>query len=523
MSPLRNLPRLKGTRFGLHLPTFPRTHLRWQLILSYLPLILIPLILTGLVTRNVAEQGLTLLVSRVAQERARELAPSYAQYFEQNGSWAGVSQMNFVEAPRPLWMTLLLAQVTGSGGPLAGSDVRPGQLLITDASGLIVASDTNDHLGKSLSPMVLSQGAPIIVNGKTVGTLVIGAAFGILDAQQSELLNAVNGALLLSGLLTALVAVASGIGLSWRITRPMNQLMGGVRRLAAGEWSEPLKPMATNEFGDLTGAFNTMAAELTRQGALRRQMVADVAHDLRTPLSAMLLEIEAIEAGLQSPEEAAASLREEIGFLQHLVDDLRTLSLLDTNQFGVDPLPTSLTSFLEGVFDLWGPMAEEHDRDLALAIEPTLPLVVKLDAVRMRQVVGNLIDNAIQHTQRGGHIILSGSIEGSGTAQGQGARAVIRVSDDGKGIALADLPHVFDRFYRADHARRHDSPHSGLGLSIAQRLVELHGGQITVQSVEGKGATFRISLPVSSMASPSENMHADRAEVPPRAVLDPSW
>jgi signal transduction histidine kinase len=262
--------------------------------------------------------------------------------------------------------------------------------------------------------------------------------------------------------------------------------MAGVKRLSAGEWTAPLAVDSQNEFGELTAAFNTMAAEVTRQHQLSRQMIADIAHDLRTPLSVMALEVEAIEAGFQTPGDAAASLRQEITWLQRLVDDLRLLSLIDADQMHLQLDKMPLAQFLCGVHDFWQIMATEADRQLVLDTPVDLP-VVAFDPSRMRQVLGNLIDNAIRYTRPGGKITLG--------ARADSGSVTIWVEDNGEGIAPADLPHVFDRFYRADPARSRSSSGSGLGLSISRRLVEMHGGTIKVSSKLGHGAKFTIRLP----------------------------
>ncbi len=471
---------------------FWRSRLRWQLMLSYLPLIVVPVLLIGLVTSRLAEQGLTLIITQGAQHKASEQATQFAQYYADHGSWDGVSQL-FVIPQRPPWLPILRPldpDKPRGEGPGFGELFSPEQLLITDLNGTVIASDSNKGLGQSLAEGALRRGAPIIVKGKQIGTLVIGAAFGLLDQQQRQLLDAVNTALVLSGFVSVVLAIVLGLWLSWQITRPAQQLMIGVRRLSQGEWTEPLEVQSNNEFGDLTRAFNTMASEVTRQQQLRRQMVADVAHDLRTPLSAMTLEIEAIEAGFQTPEEATASLREEVNWLQQLVDDLRTLSLMDADQVQLQPIVTPLYPFLCSVYDFWLAMAEEEGRHLEIDFGPDLPKAA-IDPGRMRQVLGNLIDNAIRHTESGKRIMLGASCEGS--------NVVLRVTDNGKGIAPEDLPHIFDRFYRADRSRQYDSAKggSGLGLSIAQRLVELHHGRIEVQSIVGQGTTFSIRLPMA--------------------------
>jgi signal transduction histidine kinase len=158
---------------------------------------------------------------------------------------------------------------------------------------------------------------------------------------------------------------------------------------------------------------------------------------------------------------------------------------MDADQIRLQTEKTPLTPFLCGIVDFWQTMASEEDRCLTLNAPDSLP-EAEFDPHRMRQVLGNLIDNAIRHTKPGGNIELAARADASGVT--------FRVSDDGEGIAPEDLPHVFDRFYRADPARRRSDTGSGLGLSISRRLVEMHGGTITVKSAPGQGTTFTITL-----------------------------
>jgi two-component system sensor histidine kinase BaeS len=214
----------------------------------------------------------------------------------------------------------------------------------------------------------------------------------------------------------------------------------------------------------------------------------------------MSLEIESIEAGFQTPAQATTSLREEITCLQRLVEDLRLLSLIDADQVRLQLERTPLHAFLYTVLDFWQTMADESGRCLRAELPADLP-VASIDAPRIRQVLGNLIDNAIRHTESGGTITLG--------ARASDNKIAIWVADNGEGIAPADLPHVFDRFYRADPSRargsgrqnggeNNSSSGSGLGLSISRRLVEMHGGTIGVRSTLGRGTTFTIELPRKS-------------------------
>ncbi len=491
---------------------WPRLKLRWQLLFSYLPVTLIPVLLIGLVVHNVAEQSLNVLVTQEAQQSAYAVSGAFSQYYLSNGSWNGVGRL--IAQFRPPLGLLPNAQfmavpagpannppnfpgqqpgmpsgnvvndpqgVMPSNGPVDNSPggpkmgmpsvmvvaAQPGQILIADNTGRVIASDNPDAAGQILSTNVLAHGAP-----------------------ERQLLDTISSALALTGLLTFIIAVGLALWLSNHLTTPVRDLLVGVKQLANGHWSEPLRIGSRNEFADLTDAFNTMADQLTRQQQQQRQMIADIAHDLRTPLSIIGLEIAGIQSGLQTPEEATRSLQEEVDWLQHLIDDLHTLSTMDTGQFQLYPDNTALTSYLCDLCNQWQTMASAQEKTLVCDVPADLP-IVWIDPFRMRQVLTNLLSNALQYTPKGTQITLQGRTGIN--------RVEISVTDNGSGITPEDLPHVFDRFYRADRARsrgRHEHG-SGLGLSIAYQLVQLHRGILRVDSQWGVGTTFTISLPVA--------------------------
>ena len=259
--------------------------LRWQLMATYLPLILLPVLIVSLVGRSVAEQGLTLLVTQSAQQRANRLSQDFAGYYQKNGSWTGLSDVMQVKQPLPTWLALVFGlraalesdtpdkaaaalqffqsqyfplydappptpDNNGPGIAIHFSHIfTPEQVLIVDQNGMVVATDGNTGLGERLTKDVINLGTPIVVNDQTVGTLVIGAALGVLNEQQQHLLDAVNAGLVASAGLSGLLTIVLGLWLSWQVTHPARQLTIGVQRLARGEWREPLAVGSHNEFG----------------------------------------------------------------------------------------------------------------------------------------------------------------------------------------------------------------------------------------------------------------------------------
>ncbi len=240
-----------------------------------------------------------------------------------------------------------------------------------------------------------------------------------------------------------------------------------------------------------------MSTDLAQASALRRQMTADIAHDLRTPLSVILGYSEALRDGkLPGTQEVFDTIHSEAQHLQHLVEDLRTLSLADADELSLTRQRVDPQALLERA--AMAHMAQARTQGVELTLHAgTQVAEVDVDPERMIQVLGNLLNNALRYTPPKGTITV-GAEANAGAIQ-------LNVQDTGAGIAPEDLPHIFERFYRADPSRRQDGS-SGLGLAIAKSIIEAHGGRLSVTSVLGQGTTFTIDLPVAAPAPPEQRL-----------------
>jgi signal transduction histidine kinase len=269
------------------------------------------------------------------------------------------------------------------------------------------------------------------------------------------------------------------------MTRSLRDLTEVTVEIARGRFGKQVKVRSKDEIGKLATSFNQMSLDLEKATKARQQMTADIAHDLRSPLSVITGYAEALSDNkLPGNQEVYNILLQETKHLDHLVDDLRLLSLADAGELSLSLQPTRPHALLERVVARHTATAKQRQITLLIDAEEDLPLV-NVDVERMSQVLDNLILNAFRYTPEGGKVLL-GAYAADGVVQ-------IKVKDTGRGITAEDLPHIFDRFYRGDKSRQHNGE-SGLGLAIAKSMVEAHGGKISVESAPGQGAEFTISL-----------------------------
>jgi two-component system OmpR family sensor kinase/two-component system sensor histidine kinase BaeS len=292
-----------------------------------------------------------------------------------------------------------------------------------------------------------------------------------------------------------LMAIAMAVSAFRSIATPLADVMAAADAVAEGDFSVRVKENENRrgEFARLVHSFNHMAGELERAEQQRRNLTADIAHELRTPLHIIQGNLEGILDGVYEPTgEHINTTLDETRLLARLVEDLRTLSLAEAGQLPLVLEPVDVGELLADVQTSFSGQAEAAGIDLALSLNGQgKGLVVTGDIGRLDQVMTNLVANAIRHTKAGGQISLSAEAVTDGVQ--------IQVRDTGEGIEAADLPYIFDRFWRADKARPHSEGAVGLGLAIARQLIRAHGGQIEVESQPGQGTTFTIHLPTDKI------------------------
>jgi two-component system, OmpR family, sensor histidine kinase BaeS len=408
------------------------------------------------------------------------LMEALGEYYSTHGSWLGVRD------------------ALGRNPPM-GYYIR--NVVLVDQAGRVVLGSRGYQEGEVAPAAELAQSSAIRVNGQPVG-YVLGLPGG-QDAgvagrslpPEADFFARVGRAAVTSAVITILMALLLGSFLARTFTRPMRELTAASRAMANGALHQQVSVKSHDEIGELALAFNQMSTDLARASQLRRQMTADLAHDLRTPLSILSGYIEGLKEGkVQGSLPVYAILQDEVEQMQRLVDDLRLLSLADAGELSLKQRVVDPTALLERTGLAYMVPVEEQQLGLRIEAAGDLPSIL-VDTDRMSQVLNNLVSNALRHTVHG-EIVLS--------AWAAGQQVFLQVRDTGLGIDPADLPFVFDRFYRTDKARqRSDSNSSGLGLAITKAIVEAHGGSIRVESRPGQGASFIIALPAVRMAEQS--------------------
>lgn len=434
------------------------------------------LIIAFLANYQTSAQFRRFLAQNQLQESA--LVPRLAEYYATHGDWDGVETV-FQTAPGP---------GAGRGGGRGRGEGGPA-FILADAQGQIVYAAAGTQAGGAVAQPALRDALPIIWQGQPVGYLLVASHGNAnLPPPAQAFLTQVNRALLQAGVIAGSLGVLLGLIIAWRVTAPLSRLAATARKIAQGDLQQRAPVAGAAEVAHLARTFNAMAADLAQAEQSRRRLVADIAHELRTPLSVIEGNLRAILDDVYPLEKAEiATLYDETLILNRLIADLRELTLAEAGQLSLDLRPVAIRPIVERITALFKELAAAQGVTLTVTLPDDLP-PVRADAVRVGQVLHNLLTNALRHTPAGGRVALSVSH--------QAALVVIAVSDTGPGIPAADLPYVFERFWRADKSRARAHGGSGLGLAIAKQLVEAQGGQIGVASEVGRGSRFWFALPV---------------------------
>ncbi len=400
------------------------------------------------------------------------LMRALGEYYERNDGWLGVGDAIANTPPYSFY-----SQGT----------------VLADNAGTVQMGNADFPVGSAMPQDKLSDARVLRDEGKIIGYALF---IPIRDTRgvtpiDPEFFQRILSAAAISAGITVLIALVLGAILARTLTRPLSELTAATKAMAGGNLNQHVTVRSRDEIGQLAKSFNQMSSDLAGSIQMRKQMTADLAHDLRTPLSILRGYTEGLKEGRLEGDPALYDVMHgEVEHLQHLVEDLRMLSLADAGELTLNKRSVDPKALLERTGLAYFVQAEQQGIALRVDAPENLPSI-NVDTGRMTQVLNNLVSNALRHT-KAGEVVLSASSEHN--------HVQLRVSDTGSGIAPEHLPHVFDRFYRADPSRQRasssDGESTGLGLAIAKAIVEAHGGTISATSVVGKGTTMIVALPM---------------------------
>ncbi len=433
-----------------------------------------------------------------AQLQQLGLVPRLIEYYAVHHSWTGVATV-FADSR---------GMGPGSMGPGIGNPGMmrgPLELTLADADGTIVyraglpGGTTATHVSASERNAAL----PIVVDGVIAGYLTASTPrYAALSLAAQHFLDQLNQAFLQAGVLAGMLGLLLGVIIARSLAAPLDRLAQAAQRLAAGDLAQRAPISGPIEVASAAAAFNTMAASLEQSELARRRMIADIAHELRTPLTVIQGNLRALlDDVFPLQKEEIATIYDETLVLHRLVADLRELTLAESGQIDLRREPIDLAASIARTMASFAAPAAEKGVELRAECAPDLPRAVA-DGDRIVQVLNNLVSNALRHTPSGGTIQLRATADPRafpGTIEPGAPALYVSVCDTGPGIAPADVPFVFERFWRADRGRARSQGGSGLGLAIARQLVLAHGGQIGVVSEPGQGACFWFTLPIATV------------------------
>lgn len=457
-----------------------------RLILSFFLVVLVSVVSVVVIAQQGAAHEVRSFMFQGGMNRLETLAATLEDYYQTQGSWEGVDEL-FKTSSHGQGSRANQSSGQGSGTMMSG--MMNQRLRLADPDGLILADSGSYQPGDRLTVAELERALPLKTNSQTIGYLISESAMMFSAGDEVFLVQRLTRAALIAGAIALGLSLLLGFYLAFRLLRPVQQLTQAARLLAAGDLSQRVATRGRDEMAELGLTFNQMADSLQKTQESRRAMTADIAHELRTPLAIQRANLEAMLDGIYplAPENLEAIL-EQNRLLSFLVDDLRTLALADAGQLNLDRSFTDLKALLEGLATRFTPSATRNQVSIHLNAPPDCPLI-SLDPARIEQILSNLLSNALRYTPQGGMIQINYLCNLQ--------EMQIQVHDSGPGIPEESLPHIFERFYRADRSRSREEGGSGLGLAIARQLAVAHSGTLTAANHPHGGALFTLTLPIS--------------------------
>ena len=489
--------------------------LRYRLSLFFCAVILVGALSSLILVRLTTENLFRSFVFTGDAAKAKAYATILSEYYSANHGWENV-QTFLSEIPTQVFLTLeesirsAKGDVAGfAGGGKASGDDRAGdgqvatiaaypyetiwnlladRVAVADLRGVIVADSSGKLLGTVHPARHLAHGYPITADFEKVGTVLVGSMVdSSLSGVDERFLDSVSASILWATLGASLIALLMGLLFTRRVTLPLASLNAAARRVASGDLSTPVEIRSNDELAELSVSFNTMTEELRRLEEAKKRIIADAAHELRTPVTLLQGTVEAMIDGVYPLDPATLrSMHEETIRLSRLIDSLRELETIESGELELDLKEVDVLEIARKAVSFFTAQASAKGIELSIAEGGSGNPRLVADGLRLGEVVYNLISNAIKYSPQGSEVRVS--------VRADSAFVCIAVEDSGPGIPENERERIFERFYRIDRSRAQDSGGRGLGLAIASEIVKAHGGRIEVGESELGGAAFVVKL-----------------------------
>ena len=481
--------------------------LRWRFLGAFVLLIVLVVSLSLGVGFYTTQVQLDTFIGALSSDEANDLARKLSQAYSSADGWetlgVALSETGYLFDHGAEQKRSEETEEKASELFHSESDRDRIRVVITDVAGYVLLDNFTELRQGEVAPELGGQRVDIfdLRTSQPVGYAYVDVNRELWATESHGFLRNLLYTITIGGLLTAAMAFLLAVWLARRITAPVTALTQAAQSIAQRSDTVLLPVTSPDELGQMSMAFNRMTTALQTQRDLRQRLLNDISHELNTPLSVIRLEAHGLRQGLQTPAQAADQIIQEVKMLRNLARDLNWLAETESDELRLLIEPYPLHQLLTAEVERWQPQAQIHQVTLSLVcispktgrwrqrnakLLPELP-VLNLDRMRMSQALGNVIHNALQHTEAGGRVTVAATMEKGGVG--------ISVVDDGAGIDAADLPHIFNRLYRADQSRNRRTGGMGLGLTIARAIIEAHNGTVAVTSNGlGQGTTVRFHL-----------------------------
>ncbi len=406
---------------------------------------------------------------------SERLIDPLTDFYAKNKSWQGVE--NFLQFPKPKMGEMMEGRGRNNYPPV----------ILTDKRGNVIVN-TQRMENRKFNREQLEHGLPIIYKNKTVGYIFSGSMIVTkLTMEEESFLNNIRTIIILVTLFILSISIIFSYIFSKRLTKPITELSKASKQIESGNYKVRVNSEGKDEIAQLTSSFNNMAKSIDSSDTWRKQIIADSAHELRTPVTLIQGNLEMILEGVYKADSShIQNIYDETLVLSRLIKELQQLSSAESGSMSLNIDKLNLNSLIDNTMEIFNAGKSKDKIELINSINTNLPLI-NGDEQKLKQVFSNILANAYRHTPSGGNIEIKAEINNS--------NLTIRIKDTGSGVPEKDLEKIFERFYRTDSSRNRETGGSGLGLAISREIIRLHKGTIHAESQKLKGTTIVVCLP----------------------------